>query len=114
MAYLSNIRSTGRVQRTRPRRIRRLAGTPLGDDGSGFDWSQFGTQLATSVGTSVATAGTALLANEIKGINQPTVPKTVVQPATAASLISAGTTPSWIWLAGGGFLLLILVMAMKR
>ncbi len=114
MVYVSNHRAARGVQPTRTRRIRRLAGTPLGDDGSGFDWSQFGTSLATSVGTSVATAGTALLANEIKGISQPSVPKTTVQPASASSLIAAGTMPSWVWLVGGGFFFLILIMAIKR
>jgi len=87
-------------------------GNGLGqDDGSGFDWSNFATSVASSAATSAAAAGVNLL----KNVGAPKAPTVMVAPPTTASTLGLpSTVPVYVWALGGLGLVMILVLAMRR
>jgi len=105
----------GRARLSRLRGLRGLRG--LGqDDGSGFDWSQLETEIP-SILTSTAGVVSAARANPIN-----------LGPTNAAGLTSAAqvalleaqaqnplaSIPSWVWIAGAGVLVLVMVSGGRR
>lgn len=94
---------------TRVRRfgLGRAHSFPLGDNGDGFSWSDFGTSIAQSAAQGAAGSAVQLLKSSI-------APKPVIATAPAPVPASLGSVPTWAWMAGGFGLLLVLVIVMKR
>jgi Transglutaminase-like superfamily len=75
------------------------------DDDTGFDWSQFETELP-----SLVTAGTTGATNIIKAVNQPTTAAYQAQALTAEAQMSTSSLSTMLLLGGG---LLVVVMLMR-
>lgn len=99
------------IRRRLPVGVARAHPITLGqDDGGGFNWGGFFTNIGTSAASGATGAGIVALQKAIIGAPKPL---TIAAPA-AAGITGSSSLPVYVWALGGLGLLVVLIMMMKN